>query len=97
MVYFVGHVIKHKNIWIPLTNIPVDVVDLSQDLSCRNLNPLSPSMQILYQPHNRMIPLTGTIVKTTYIKIFQRRFRSILSKRREKMKFKNLVKREIGL
>ena len=97
MVYFIGHVIKHQSNWIPLTNIPVDVINLGEDLSCRNLNPLSPSMQLLYQPYRNMVPLVGTVVKTTYIRHFQRHFRKLLSKRREKMKFENLKKREIGL
>ena len=72
MVYFVGHVIRHRNTWIPLTNIPVHSINLGQDLSCRKLNPMSPSVQLLYQPRREMAPLVSTTVKTTYIKLFQK-------------------------
>ncbi len=97
MVYFVGHVIKHKNNWIALSNIPVNIVNLDEDLSHRNLNPFSPSMQILYQPYSNMMPLATSIIKTTYVKQFQRKFKLLIAKRREKMKFENIKKREIGL
>lgn len=97
MVYFVGHVIRHRNTWIPLTDIPVHSINLGEDLSCRKLNPMSPSIQLLYQPRREMVPLVSTTVKTTYIKLFQRRFRNQLSKRKEKMKLRNIMKREIGL
>ena len=97
MVYFVGHVIKHQNNWIALSNIPVNIVNLNEDLSCRNLNPMSPSIQMIYQPSTNIIPLANSIIKTTYIKQFQRRFKLLIAKRKGKMKFENIKKREIGL
>jgi len=97
MVYFVGHVIKHKNNWIALSKIPVNIVNLNDDLSCRNLNPMSPSLHIIYQPSTNMIPLASSIIKTTYIKQFQKKVKIMIAIRREKMKFENIKKREIGL
>ena len=47
MVYFVGHCILLNEIWIPLTNVPVDLVNLGQDQSNRFLDRKELSLQLL--------------------------------------------------
>ena len=97
MVYFIGHCILLNDIWIPLTNVPVDLVDLGQDKSNRFLDRKELSLQFLWQNKRYMRPLYNTIVKTTFIKQFQRTFREKLNKRRAKTLPKFILGREIGL
>ena len=97
MVYFIGHCILLNDTWIPLTNIPVDLVDLGQDQSNRFLDRKELSLQLLWQNKRHMQPLYNTIVKTTFIKIFQRSFREKLDERRKKTLPKFILGREIGI
>jgi hypothetical protein len=97
MVLFIGHCILLNDLWITLTNIPVDLVDLSLDQSSRMLSTQHLSMQILWQDKYTMQPLYNTVVKTTFIKVFQRKFKSYLIKRKQKTLPRFIHLREIGL
>lgn len=97
MVYFVGHCILLHEIWIPLTNIPVELVNLSQDSSNRRLDRTKISIQLLWQDKRNMQPLYNTIVKTTFIKQFQRAFREKQAEIRKKKLPRFIFNREIGI
>lgn len=97
MVLFIGHCILLNDIWIPLTNIPVDLVNLSLDQSSRILDTQHLSMQILWQYTYSMRPLQSSVIKTTFIKQFQRAVRLKLRMIKQKTLPKFLHLREIGV
>ena len=97
MVYFVGHCVLIKDIWAPLTNVPVDLVNLGHDDSNRKLDSSAVSLQLLWQDVRTMRPLYSSVVKTCFITKFQRTFREKLEERRKKMLPRYLFNREIGL
>ena len=97
MVYFIGHCVLINDIWAPLTNVPVDLVNLGDDSSSRILDMHSVSLQLLWQNKQIMRPLYSSVVKTTFIKNFQNMFRKRLKERRRKMLPKFILNREIGL
>ena len=97
MVYFVGHCLLINDVWAPLTNVPVDLVDMGQDASLRSLDTQAVSLQFMWQDRDSMCPLYSSIVKSGVIKAFQRAFRRKLSERKRKTLPKFLLKREIGL
>ena len=82
MVHFVSHVVlKHGN-WIPLSSVPVSLVNLKEDGSPRNLSKYSHSIQLVWQPGRLVKPLCYSIIKTHYIRVFQRAFRRLIKERR---------------
>ena len=95
MVYFVSHVILFQNRWITLTNIPVNLVNLSEDFSSRKLNTITQSLQLVWQPGRFMKPLFTSVIKTNYIILFQRKIRNFLVKRKRLTLPKYILKREI--
>ena len=97
MVYFVGHCVLIEDIWAPLTNVPVDIVDLGSDDSCRSLDNHAISLQFLWQNTRIMRPLYSSVIKTSLIIKFQRAFRCKLKERRKKMLPRYIFNREIGL
>ena len=97
MVYFVGHCVLLKDNWAPLTNVPIDIVDISKDNSSRRLDKHEVSLQLLWQRTRCMQPLSNCVVKTTFLKLFQNAFRRKLAYRKMKSLPKFLIRREIGL
>ena len=97
MVYFIGHIILRKTSWIPLTNIPLTLVNLKEDLSPRKISTHTHSIQLGWQSHMTMSPLSECIIKTSVIKILQRLIRKFLSMRRFLKLPKNILCREIGI
>jgi hypothetical protein len=97
MVYFVGHCILLHDMWIPLTNIPVELVNLSEDQTSRKLDRRGLSMQLMWQNKRNMQPLYTTIIKTFYIKQFQRAFRDKQTKIQKKKLPRFIFAREIGI
>lgn len=96
MVYFIGHCVLINDIWAPLTNVPVDLVNLGDDSSSRILDIHTVSLQLLWQNTRIMRPLYDSVVKTTFIKKFQNIFRKRLKERKKKMLPKFIFNREIG-
>ena len=97
MVYFIGHCVLLENSWAPLTNIPVDLVDLSQDSSSRTLDRHAVSLQLVWQNTRTMRPLYGSVIKTHYITEFQRMFREKMKEIRRKKLPRYIFNREIGI
>lgn len=97
MVYFIGHCILLHDIWIPLTNVPVEQVNLSEDHTSRKLDRRELSIQLMWQDKRNMQPLYNTIVKTFFIKQFQRAFRDKQAKIQKKKLPRFIFAREIGL
>ena len=97
MVYFVGHCILLSNAWVPLTNVPVYLVDLKSDQSSRALSRHTLSLQLLWQDRRFMQPLYDTVVKTHYVRALQAKFRRFLKERRKKTLPKFVFAREIGM
>ena len=97
MVYFIGHITLHKKSWIPLTNIPVTLVDLNKDLSSRKISRHTHSIQLVWQPYPSMRPLSDCVIKTSSIKILQRLIRKFLSMRRYLKLPKYILGRETGI
>lgn len=97
MVYFVAHTVLKHGAWLPLSSVPVSAVDLKDDGSSRNLSTFSHSLQLVSQGGRLVKPLSGAVIKTTYIKVFQRRFRSYVAARRKWGLPGNLLLREIGI
>ena len=95
MVYFVSHVILFQNRWITLTDVPVNLVNLSQDCSSRKLNTFTQSLQLVWQPGRFMKPLFTSVIKTNYIILFQRKIRKFILKRKLLTLPKHILKREI--
>lgn len=97
MVYFVSHVVLKHGAWLPLSAVPVLLVNLKDDSSPRSLSRFSHSVQLVFQPGRSIKPLSGSVVKTHFIKEFQRRYRSRVEARRRLGLPKNIMAREIGL
>ena len=97
MVYFIGHCVLINDIWAPLTNVPVDLVKLSDDNSSRMLTMHTVSLQLLWQSKQIMRPLYNSVIKTTFLKKFQNIFRKRLKERRRKTLPKFIFSREIGV
>ena len=97
MVYFIGHCVLINDTWAPLTNVPVDLVDMGQDTSLRSLDTQAVSLQFMWQDRDTMRPLYNSIIKSGVIKAFQREFRRKLAERKRKTLPKFILKREIGL
>lgn len=97
MVYFVSHVVLKHGAWLPLSAVPVSLVNLKDDSSPRSLSGFSHSVQLVFQPGRLIKPLSGSVVKTHFIKEFQRRYRARVEARRRLGLPKNIMAREIGL
>jgi len=97
MVYFVGHCILLGDTWVPLTNVPVYLVDLNNDQSSRTLSRQTLSLQLLWQDRRSMQPLYDTVVKTHYIRVLQAKFRHFLRERKKRTLPRFIFAREIGV
>ena len=97
MVYFIAHVVYNNGLWLPITSIPVDIVNMSQDMSSRTIHKVFHSIQLVYQPTNRIYPMLPVVIKTTFIKQIQTKFRRFLKMKKFISHPKQLFKREIGL
>ena len=97
MVYFIGHCVLIEDIWAPLTNVPVDLVDLGEDSSSRTLDRHAVSLQLVWQEAHIMRPLYDSVIKTHYITKFQRRFREKMREMRRKTLPRYIFNREIGV
>lgn len=97
MVYFVGHCVLLNDIWAPLTNVPVDLVNLGHDDSSRKLDSSDVSLQLLWQNARTMRPLYNSVVKTCFITEFQRTFREKIRDRKRKTLPRYILNREIGI
>ena len=97
MVYFVSHVfLKHGN-WLPLSSVPVSLVNLKEDGSPRNLSRYAHSIQLVWQPGRLVKPLCCSIIKTHFIREFQRAFRKFITRQRAWKLPSMLSLREIGI
>ena len=97
MVYFISHVVLLENRWIPLTNVPVHLVNLDTDKSNRKINTVTHSIQFVWQPGRFMKPMFPVVIKTCYIIKIQKQFKKYLKKRSLLTLPKNIFNREIGL
>ena len=97
MVHFVSHVVlKHGN-WLPLSSVPVSLVNLKEDGSPRKLSKHSHSIQLVWQPGRLVKPLCCSVIKTHYIREFQRAFRRYITERKIWRLPGILSLREIGI
>ena len=78
MVYFIAHVVYNNGVWLPITSIPIDVINMSEDMSSRTIHREFHSIQLVYQPTSCIYPMLPVVIKTTFIK------RLVLEKNKKK-------------
>ena len=99
MVYFIGHTIYNKRSgnWIALTNIPIDIIDLKDDISLRKVSLDNPSIHLLWQPSLNFMPLFPVIINTIFINNLKRYIKYYIKKKRKERNPIYFRNRECGL
>ena len=96
MVYFVAHVVYRVGDWIPISCVPVTELNLEHDSSPRVLSMHSHSLQLVYQPGPRVMPLAPSLIKTQCVILFQKRFKAYVKARKRMTLPSYVLRRELG-
>ena len=95
MTYFIGHCVYNNNNFYPFSVIPVDILSLSETNSSRNLRIDDITLQLFWQAYDRPRCGAPAIIKTSYIRLIQQKWRKYIKFRKNYYTPKFFKTREI--
>lgn len=83
MTYFIGHCIHLKYGFVPFSVIPIHLLSLGDTICTRSLTTDNVSVQLFWQPYSQPRCGAPAIIKTSYIRLIQNRWRSYIKWRKQ--------------